>query len=152
MEPKATASTIISFTERLEEDSSAFYEKLARKSAEDERVLLSFAEESKKNKLLITRTYRETITDALEACFCFENLNLSSYVVDTTLTEDTGYLVALKRAIELEDKATKFYLEAAEMSKSLLATIPSAFRKVAEKRISRKQVLESLLRKALTKS
>jgi rubrerythrin len=148
MEPKATASTIINFTERLEEDSSAFYEKLARKSAEDERVLLLFAEESKKNKLLITRTYRETITDALEACFCFENLNLSSYVVDTTLTEDTGYLVALKRAIELEDKATKFYLEAAEMSKSLLATIPSAFRKAAQKRKSRKEILESLLNKA----
>jgi rubrerythrin len=152
MEPKATASAIINLTERLEKDSSTFYEKLARKSAENERVFLSFAEESKKNAVLVTRTYRETITDALEACFCFEDLDLSKTSVDTTLTENTNYADALKKAIALEDQTSRFYFEVAEMSKSLLATIPNAFRKVAQKRNGRKQILESLLGKALAKS
>jgi len=150
-EPKATASAIIDFAEKLEDDSSSFYEKLAEKFVESERVFLSFAEESKKNKVLVTRTYRETITDALEACFCFEGLTLSNYVVKTILPEDTSYFDALRTAIELEDKASKFYLDVAELSKSLLATIPSAFRKVAERRNSRKQVLQSLLDKATAK-
>jgi len=148
-EPKATASAIINFAEKLEDDSSNFYEKLAEKFVESKKVFLSFAEESKKNKVLVTRTYRETITDALEACFCFEGLNLGSYVVKTILAEDTSNSDALKTAIELEEKASKFYLDVAELSKSLLATIPSAFRKVAERRNSRKQVLQSLLDKAV---
>jgi len=148
-EPKATASAIINFAEKLEDDSSNFYERLAEKFAEMNRVFLSFAEESKKNKVLVTRTYRETITDALEACFSFEGLNLSNYVVKTILTDDTSYSDALRMAIEFEDKASKFYLDVAELSKSLLATIPTAFRKVADRRNSRKQALKSLLDKAI---
>lgn len=150
-EPKATASAIINFAEKLEDDSANFYEKLAEKFVEMKSVFLPFAEESKKNKVLVTRTYRETITDALEACFSFEGLKLSNYVVKTILTEDTSYSDALRTAIELEDKASKFYLDVAELSKSLLATIPSAFRKVAERRNSRKQVLKSLREKAIAK-
>jgi rubrerythrin len=150
-ESEATASTIINFAEKLEDDSSSFYEKLAEKNAESASVFLSFAEESKKNKVLVIRTYRETITDALEACFSFEGMKLSNYVVKPILTKDTSYSDALRKAMELEDKASKFYLDVAERSKSLLATIPSAFRKVADRRNNRKQVLESLLDKATAK-
>lgn len=149
-EPNVTASAIISFAEKLEDDSSSFYKKLAEKFTESERVFLSFAEESKKNKVLVTRTYRETITDALEACFSFEGLDLGDYVVRTILAEDTSDSDALGIAIELEDKASKFYFDVAELSKSLLATIPGAFRKVAERRNSRKQVLRSLFDKTIT--
>jgi len=150
-ESEATASTIINFAEKLEDDSLSFYEKLAEKNAESASVFLSFAEESKKNKVLVIRTYRETITDALEACFSFEGMKLSNYVVKPILTKDTSYSDALRKAMELEDKASKFYLDVAERSKSLLATIPSAFRKVADRRNNRKQVLESLLDKATAK-
>jgi hypothetical protein len=145
---QTTASAIINFSEKLEEESSNFYEKLAEKFAKGERVFLSFAEESKKNKVLLIRTYRETITDALEACYSFEGLNLTDYAVKFILTEGISYFNALKRAIELEDKVIKFYLEVAKLSKPLLATIPSAFRKVAENRSIRKQLLKSLLDEA----
>lgn len=64
-----------------------------------------------------------------------------------TLTEDISYSDALKMAIELEEKASKFYLDVAEQSKSLLATIPRAFRKVAERRNNCKLKLKSLLDK-----
>jgi rubrerythrin len=147
--PNATASAIINFAEKLEESSLGFYEKLAEKSAENKGVFLSFAEQSKRNKVLVTRTYQETITDALEACFSFKGLNLSNYIAKINLTEGMSFPEALRIAIELEDKSSKFYSDVAEMSKSLLATIPRALRKVAETRNSRKLVLNSLLEKAI---
>ena len=147
-EPIATASAIISLVERLEDNATDFYQKLAQKYPENKETFLSFAEESKKNKVLVVRTYRETITDALEACFSFEGLNPKDYEAKATIGEKTSFPEALRIAIELEDKASKFYVKVAELSKNLLATIPAAFRKVAQKRNNRKQALESLLDKA----
>jgi len=144
-EPNVTASSVISFVEKLEDDSSKFYEQLAELYTADKEIFLAFIKESRKNKLLVTRTYQETITDALEACFAFKGLNLNGYTVKTTLTEDTSYSDALEMAIELEEKASKFYLDTAERSKSLLATIPRVFRKVAERRSNLKLKLKMLL-------
>jgi hypothetical protein len=143
--PKLTASSIINFTEKLEDDSAAFYENLARRYAENEGTFLSFSEESRKNKVLVIRTYRETITDALEACFCFETLNLNDYKIKAELAEDASLSDALKVAIRLEENASKFYSDVADQCKYLLATIPRAFQRVSEKRKARKQRLESLL-------
>jgi len=126
---QTTCSAIISFAQKLEDNSSKFYEALAAKSTKGEEAFLAFAKESRKNKLLVTRTYQETITDALEACFI--QIDLSDYLAEMTLEEDMSYLDALKMAIKLEEKASNFYLDVAERSKSLLATIPRAFRKVA---------------------
>lgn len=140
-----TASAVISFTEKLEDYSSKFYEQLAEIYTENKEIFLAFSKESRKNKVLVIRTYQETITDALEACFAFKGLNLNDYTVETTLTEDTSYSDALKIAVKLEQNASKFYLDTAERSKSLLATIPRAFRKVAERRSNRKLKLKSLL-------
>ena len=140
---QTTCSAIISFSAKLESNSSKFYEELAEKSAGNKEIFLAFAKESRKNKVLVTRTYQETITDALEACFI--QIDLSNYLAETPLKENMSYLDALKMAIELEEKASKFYFDAAEQSKSLLATIPRAFRKVAEKRNNRKPKLKSLV-------
>jgi len=147
-EPNVTASAIISFAEKLEDNSSKFYEELAGKFVEGKEMFLSFARESKKNKVLVIRTYQETITDALEACF-IKGLNLSDYLAEMSLKEGMSYSNALKMAIELEEKASKFYLDVVERAKSLLATIPSAFRKVAERRNNRKLKLKSLLESSM---
>jgi rubrerythrin len=148
-DPNVTTSSVINFVEKLEDYSSKFYEQLAKVYTEDKEIFLAFSKESKKNKALVTRTYQETITDALEACFAFKGLNLNNYTVNTTLAEDTSYSDALKMAIELEEKAGKFYLDTAERSKSLLATIPRIFRKVAEIRSNRKLKLKSVLESSL---
>jgi rubrerythrin len=141
---EATASTVIDFAGKLEEDSSIFYEMLAAKFVENKEQFLSFAEESKKNKILILRTYQETITDALEACFCFKGLNLEDYVVSTTLGRHMSCSAALKLAIDNEQRAVQFYSTIANLSKGLLGTIPMAFRKVAERRKSREMKLRML--------
>ena len=143
-----TTSAIISFTEELEDRSSIFYEELAERWTENEGVFLAFAKDGKRNKTLVIRTYQETITDALEACFSFEGLDLRDYAVETTLAEDASYAEALRIAIELEETACAFYLEVAERSESLLATIPRAFKRVVKKRSKRKLELRSLLDKA----
>jgi len=143
MSEQTTCSAIISFAEKLEGNSSKFYEELTEKYKEGKEMLLAFIKESRKNKVLVTRTYQETISDALEACFI--QINLSDYPAETTLKEGTSYLDALKIAIELEEKANKFYSDAAEQSKSLLATIPRAFKKVAERRNNRKLKLKTML-------
>lgn len=143
-ETNLTASAIISFTQRLEDSSSAFYEQLGRLFERRPETFLAFAKEDRKNRRLVTRTYQETISDALEACFSFEGLRLEKYTIETALTEGMGYSEALVMAIELEDKACKFYLDVAERSESLLATIPRAFMRVAKKRSKRKPALEAL--------
>ncbi len=145
MSEQTTCSAIISFAEKLEGNSSKFYDELAEKYTEDKEIFLAFAKESRKNKVLVTRTYQETITDALEACFI--QINLSDYLTEPTLKEGMKYLDALKTAIELEEKAIRFYFDAAKRSESLLATIPRAFGKVAERRNNRKLKLKSLLDK-----
>jgi len=142
-EPNVTAAAIVNFAEKLEDNSSKFYEKLAQKYGKES--FLSFAKESRKNKILITRTYQETISDALEACF-IKGLNLSDNTITTTLTEDMSFEDALKMAIELEEKAVKFYIDIAERTKSLLATVPMAFRRIAENRKSRNHELNLLLK------
>jgi rubrerythrin len=145
---RVTTSTVIDFAERLEEGSSDFYTALAQKCVDNEEQILSFAEESKKNKILILRTYRETITDALEACFCFKGLNLEDFEIVKTLGKDVSCSAALKLAIDNEQRAVQFYSTIADLSKGLLATIPMAFKRVAEKRKNRQLTLRTLVTKA----
>ena len=145
---EVTASAVISFAGKLEEDSSKFYETLAAKFAGNKEQFLSFAEESKKNKILILRTYQETITDALEACYCFKGLNLEDFVVSTTPERDMSFSEALKSAIDNEHTAVQFYSAIATLSRGLLATIPMAFKKVAEKRRNRELTLRMLAKQA----
>ncbi|MDH5439087.1 MAG: hypothetical protein OEY31_00595, partial [Candidatus Bathyarchaeota archaeon] len=114
-----TASAVISFAEKLEAESSRFYKALAERFEEKcKEIFPFFAEESDRNKKLITRTYQETISDALEACFSFEGINLDDYRVQTALRDETNVSEALKTAVELEEKAGKFYLDVAERSRS----------------------------------
>jgi putative component of membrane protein insertase Oxa1/YidC/SpoIIIJ protein YidD len=140
-----TTAAIIGFTEELEDKSSAFYDELTERWPENKEPFQTFSKDGGKNKVWVIRTYQETISDALEANFCFEGLNLDDYAVETTLAEDASYVDALKAAIALEGITCAFYQEVAKRSESLLATIPMAFKRVAKKRGKRKAKLESLL-------
>lgn len=139
-----TASAVISFSQELEGSSSRFYEELTQRFAQCRETFLGFARDGSKNELLITRTYQETITDALEAGFAFEGLRLEGHLVKLTLPVDMSLVEALGMAIGLEEKAVAFYEEVAERSQSLLATIPGAFRRVARKRRRRKAALVAM--------
>lgn len=143
-----TTSRVISFSERLEDQSAAFYRDLAAQFPEEREVLLSLAEGCEKTKRSVVRTYRETISDALETGFSFEGLDLTEYDVAELaagLTKDDDRDEALKTAAELERRAADFYAEVAKRSRSLLATITMAFKSAERKKKRRQQQVQSLL-------
>ena len=141
-----TAAEVISFTRQLEEDSAQFYEDLAQRYQKDDETWLSLAKENRKNIVQIERAYYGVITDAIEGCFAF-NINLDEYTFQTELTEETSCSDAVDKAIEMEEKIKKFYSDAAEQSKSLMADVPRAFVMIARKRDERISRLKSLLGK-----
>lgn len=141
-----TTSAIMSLAEKLEDDSAAFYEKLASRFEEGREVFQGFAEESGKNKTHLLRTYQETISDALEATFSFKGLDLSG--LEVTSPEDVSFKEALGMALDLERRVASLYRQIAEQAESLLATIPRAFLRVARKREARTEVLQEMLEQA----
>ena len=84
----------------------------------------------------IERAYYGVISDALEGCFAF-NINEDEYGFQSTLPDKTSYSDLLHKAIDIEDKIIRFYTDAAEQSKSLMADVPRAFMLVAKKRGNR---------------
>jgi rubrerythrin len=146
MSPTATtASGVISFAKRLEDRCGAFYRKLAERFPEGGDVFLRVAADSQKNKTAIVRTYQETVSDALETGFCFEGLDLDEYEIDTAVAEGISYAESLRVAAQIEERAIAFYLEVAEQSRSLLATIPMAFRGAAKRHKKHADRLSAML-------
>jgi rubrerythrin len=139
-----TASAIISFTEELEDRSAAFYTDLAERFPKDAEVFLSIAGNCEKIKKMVIRTYRETVSDALETGFSFDGLKLISYDSELTLDSDE-FGETLEKAIALEKKAAGFYEEVARRSRSLLATIAMAFKNADKRRKQNLQKLELLI-------
>jgi len=138
-----TASSGISFARGLEEQSAKFYYALAERYTEGEDTLLSFAKENGKNVVQTERAYYGVITDAIEGCFAFD-IESDEYAIETTLAENAGYYDALGKAIEIEEKIGKFYTDAAEQSKALMADVPRAFVRIAKKRGERIAKLKTL--------
>jgi len=139
-----TTSAVVSFAKDLEENSTKFYENLIQKFPQDKETFLAFIKENKKNVVLVQRVYYEVISDAIEGCFSFEDLDTDTYTFDTKLPKDLSYPDVLLKAIKIEEKIQKYYLDSAEMSKSLMADIPRVFEGIAKRREKRKVELESL--------
>ena len=139
-----TCSEVISFARQLEDESASFYENLSQKYTKDGDVFLSFAKENKKYIVQVQRSYYGVISDAIEGCFAFDT-NPDEYTFETELAEQANYADALSRAIEIEEKIIRFYSDAAEQSKSLMADVPRSFILVAKKRSNRVSKLRSLI-------
>ena len=140
-----TSSEVISFAVKLEEDSGNFYEELALRGANDRETWTSFSAQNRKNKTAIQRAYYGVISDALEGCFAFVEIDTDNYPINTELPLELGYAESLRRAIEIEDMITAFYLDAARAAKSLLADVPIVFERTARKRNERQLELKKLL-------
>jgi hypothetical protein len=138
-----TASQAISFLRQLETKSAAFYESLAQKHSGEEALFLGFAKENKKNISTIERTYFGVITDALEGCFAFD-IDPDEYAVqdDAPKGDLAGDLAA---ALEMEERITRFYRDAAAQSKSLMADIPRVMERIGKARGERPKKLQALL-------
>ena len=140
-----TASEGITFARKLENDSAEFYENLAQRNTEDAEAFISFAKENKKNIVQIDRAYYGVITDAIEGGFAF-NIESDDYALSLDIQDGTDYATLLEQAAGIERIIIKFYSDAAEQSKSLMADVPRAFMMVARKRENRLTRLDSLLK------
>ena len=141
-----TTSEVINFSKKLENESAKFYESLSQRYTEDKDVFLSFATENKKNIVQTERAYYGVITDAIEGCFAF-NVETDEYTFETDVAENPTYSDALRQALDMEEKIARFYADAAEQSKSLMADVPRTFKMVAKKRNDRIPKLRSLIEK-----
>lgn len=142
-----TASAVISFIIKLEEETAKFYEMLAKKYPKDKEIFLSFSNDNQKNKTMVERAYYGVITDALEACFSFkEGLDSEAYIVRTDIAQAISYSDALKAAIEIEEIIRKAYTDAAGLSEGLMADVPRTFRIIARKRDDRIVKLKALIK------
>lgn len=142
-----TASAVISFLTKLEEETAKFYDKLALKYPEAKETFTIFSKDNQKNKVSLERAYYGVITDALEACFSFkEGLNPEAYTVKTEIAEEATYFHALKKALEIEETIYKAYMDAAVLSETLMADVPQTLKKIAKKRDERITKLKALLK------
>jgi hypothetical protein len=139
-----TASTIISFCTDLESRSEAFYNALSTRFPEQATAFARMAKDCVKSSTQVTRTYQETVTDALETGFSFASISLADYEIDAELPAGADLPQAVGQALALEETAIAFYEAVAASSESLLATIPRAFRRVAKTRRRRRDKLESI--------
>jgi len=139
-----TASEVISLSRKLENDSAGFYENLAQRYNEAAEAFLSFARDNRKNISQIERAYYGVISDAIEGAFAF-NIDADDYSLNTVIKDGANYSDVLEQALETEKTIIKFYSDAAEQSKSLMADVPRSFTMVARKRESRILQLGSLL-------
>ena len=129
---------MISFVTNLEEKSAKFYIEMAEKYPEDKEKLLSFSKENMKYKVMVKRSYYGVISDALEACFSFEEgLDSNNYSIKTEIPQSSNYSTSLKAAIELEKTIQKAYTDAATLSEGLMADVTQTFKLIAKKRNSR---------------
>jgi rubrerythrin len=138
-----TASAVISLARKMEEDGIQLYESLARRYLQDKDTLLSFVRENRRNVTQVERVYYGVISDALEGCFSFK-MNPDDYVFETKLREAMVYSGALQQALAMESKIVRFYSDAAQQSRSLLADVSRVFVMVAKKRDERCSQLKSL--------
>jgi rubrerythrin len=139
-----TASAVISFARKLEEDGIKLYEGMAQRYPQDRQALLAFAGENRKNIIQIERAYYGVITDAIEGCFSFK-IYPEQYRSEAGPGSGSSYSDVLSQAINMEDRTIKFYSDAAEQSKSLLADIHRTFMMVAKKRGERCSKLKAVL-------
>lgn len=143
-----TMAAVMSFVTKIEGDSGKFYQELAGKYPKTEETFLSFAEQNKRNEKFIKQTYFGVITDTIEACYSFEGLDTGDYEFDTDSGSVSSLANVVKKALEIEDKIQAFYIRAADLSNSMMADVPRAFKKTAQKREDRKLKLKSILDKA----
>lgn len=138
-----TASEGVTLSKKLENDSAGFYEELAKRYSKEAESFLAFAKENKKNVVQIERSYYGVITDAIEGCYCF-NLNPDDYALNTSIPEGNDRSTALNQAVKMEEIIIKFYTDAAEQSRPLMADVPRTFSLIAKKRDGRLAKLKSL--------
>jgi hypothetical protein len=129
-----------------------FYEDAARNDlyVNAKESLLLFADQSKKNRLVLERIYKDsTASDGDVGAFTpIAGLTRNDYLVEAEITPGVTYRDFLTLAIDIEEKASRLYLDIARQVRSQGTRIVRSFERLAQERSSRKLTLKSLLKTA----
>ena len=139
--------SIMSFAAELEAADKAFYETAATNPAcaQFKDLLEAFAKDEEKNEKDMLRARREHVTEmVLEPIADFTS---EPFVSDRQVAPDMSLEQIIARALELEEKAHRFYNQASEKTKGL-AEISRVLAKTGEKRAAHRAQLEGLYKPA----
>ena len=137
-----TASAVMSFSRKLEEEGAATYEKLAKQFEQGAEIFKTLAAENKRTIIQVERAYYGVISDALDGTFAFK-MNTSDFAFSPDISS-ADFATALKQVIANEKNVAAFYSKAGEQSKSLLSDVSRAFLLAARKRQDRILKLKTL--------
>jgi rubrerythrin len=138
-----TASAVVGYARQLEEEGALFYTEVADTHESQRERFLALAKENRRNATQVQTVYYGVISDALEGGFSF-NLDTSNYEPRPGLPDTAGPAATAGRALDMEERTIRFYRDAAEQSRSLLADIPRLFTILVKKRQSRAVFLSDL--------
>lgn len=134
---------VLDFAIELESSDASFLQEAISnvKSIDNIDLLQRFIQENKKNIKLLTRARQENVTEMiLESISGLDAEQYQISKVDPKNLEETGLIDRIKK---LEERAERFYQEAAEKIKPV-SDAAGTFEKLAKKRRKRKQEIESL--------
>jgi rubrerythrin len=140
----STFGALLAFAIDLEERTAAFYESAANMDGCTgvRDTLLEMAGQNRKRKGLLVSTRQENITEmVLEP---ISDLHARDYMVETELSQSLDCPQVLAKASELEQRAQRFYTDAGEKAKHLLAGVARTFARLAREKGSRIHELKAL--------
>jgi len=131
--PLENFGSVLNFAEQLEKEDSAFYGILAGNPAcaPNRALFESLAADAKKNIRIIERTRRENVTEMILEPI--KDFTRESFCVACQGAETLNAAEAVETAKRLEDRAHRYYAEAAERIKAL-PEVARALKSLAKKR------------------
>ena len=138
-----TASAVVGYARQLEEEGALFYTEAADSHESQRERFLALAKENRRNASQVQTVYYGVISDALEGGFSF-NLDTADYERHQGIPAAGEPTATADQALDMEERVIRFYTDAAEQSRSLLADIPRLFTILAKKRQSRAVFLSDL--------
>ena len=140
-----TASSVINYISTIEKQAAQWYAQHARRHSDLEKLFTAFAAENKKFGKRLQKAYYSGVTDALETNFSFQGLKGKVSIPDAVESASVDQLLEL--SLELETQIQSFYLQAADLSRDLLADVPRAMDRVGRARDQRLGELQDRLQK-----
>ena len=135
-----TASAVIKYLSEIEDQSARWYLRSARRHPGMGERFNPFAAENKKFAKRLQKAYYSGITDALETNFSFQGLEAGIEIPEAA--DSASQL--LKQSLDLESSIGSFYLQAAELSRDLLADLARAMQRVGRAREQRIAALRAM--------
>jgi rubrerythrin len=141
--PLINFGAVLNFAEEIEAQDLKFYTAAANNPAcaEYKALFEQLVGNVKKNIQSVQRTRRENVTEMILEPI--KDFTRAPFRVEPTSAENISAIEALEIARKLEDRAQRYYLEAAEKIKAL-PEVSRALKTIAKKRTAQRKKLDTV--------